>query len=128
VAFVALSAAKLSGSGIGIGIQSKGTTVIHHRALAPLSNLELFSVAPLMTPEHYRRIGRNAARYARGDHPEPILVDHLGQAIEPRYHTKAAALHLVETRQVVPGASPVELTVTWETAELEQTESLHARQ
>jgi propanediol dehydratase large subunit len=127
VAFVALAAAKLSGSGIGIGVQSKGTTVIHHRGLAPLSNLELFSVAPLMTPEHYRRIGRNAARYARGDHPEPILVDHLGEAIEPRYHTKAAALHLVETRQVVPGASPVALTVSWEpVAEEEQAEPRHA--
>ncbi|HEY7030328.1 MAG TPA: propanediol/glycerol family dehydratase large subunit [Thermomicrobiales bacterium] len=116
VAFVAQAAAKLSGSGIGVGIQSKGTTVIHHRALAPLSNLELFSVAPLMTPEHYRRIGRNAARYARGDHPEPILVDHLGQAIEPRYHTKAAALHLIETRLTAPGTPPVELTVSWELA------------
>ncbi len=29
VCFMALEAAKLSGSGIGIGIQSKGTTVIH---------------------------------------------------------------------------------------------------
>ncbi|MEA2528543.1 MAG: propanediol dehydratase large subunit, partial [Thermomicrobiales bacterium] len=114
VAFVALAAARLSGSGIGVGIQSKGTTVIHHRALAPLSNLELFSVAPLMTPEHYRRIGSNAARYARGEHPEPVLVDHFGQAIESRYHTKAAALHLIETRRVVPGAAPVELAVEWE--------------
>ena len=29
VCFMALEAAKLSGSGIGVGIQSKGTTVIH---------------------------------------------------------------------------------------------------
>ena len=42
VCFMALEAAKLSGSGIGIGIQSKGTTVIHQRDLYPLSNLELF--------------------------------------------------------------------------------------
>jgi len=97
----------LSGSGVGIGIQSKGTTVIHHRSLAPLSNLELFSVAPLMTPDHYRGIGRNAARYARGEHPAPILVDHFGQGIESRYHTKAAALHHVEARRVVAGAEPV---------------------
>lgn len=33
-----LDAANLSGSGIGIGIQSKGTTVIHQRDLLPLSN------------------------------------------------------------------------------------------
>ena len=31
VCFMALQAAKLSGSGIGIGIQSKGTTVIHQK-------------------------------------------------------------------------------------------------
>jgi propanediol dehydratase large subunit len=111
VAFIALVAAKLAGSGIGIGIQSKGTTVVHQRSLAPLSNLELFSVAPLMTPEHYRLIGRNAARYARGDHPAPILVDHFGQGIESRYHTKAAALHYVETRALIQNAPTVELQV-----------------
>ena len=37
VCFMALEAAKLSGSGIGVGIQSKGTTVIHQRDLYPLS-------------------------------------------------------------------------------------------
>ena len=36
VCFMALQAAKLSGSGIGIGIQSKGTTVIHQKDLYPL--------------------------------------------------------------------------------------------
>lgn len=111
VAFIALTAARLSGSGIGIGIQSKGTTVIHQRDLAPLSNLELFSVAPLMTPEHYRGIGRNAVCYAKGDVPEPILVDHLGEAIEARYHTRAAALHHLETRFVEHGTSPIELDI-----------------
>ena len=35
VGFMALQAAKLSGSGIGIGIQSKGTTVIHQKDLYP---------------------------------------------------------------------------------------------
>lgn len=113
VAFIALAAAKLSGSGIGVGIQSKGTTVIHHRSLPPLSNLELFSVAPLMTPEHYRSIGRNAAKYARNEHPEPVLVDHLGEAIEPRYHTKAAALHLIETKAVTSERA-AELSVSFD--------------
>ena len=61
VCFMALEAAKLSGSGIGIGIQSKGTTVIHQKDLYPLSNLELFPQAPLMTLETYRQIGQNAA-------------------------------------------------------------------
>src|SRR5699024_2842980 len=35
VAFIGLEAAKLSGSGIGIGLQSKGTVIIHQRDLYP---------------------------------------------------------------------------------------------
>ncbi len=53
VSFMAWDAANLSGSGIGIGIQSKGTTVIHQRDLLPLSNLELFSQAPLRRGKAY---------------------------------------------------------------------------
>ena len=37
VSFIARRAATYSGSGIGIGIQSKGTTVIHQKDLFPLS-------------------------------------------------------------------------------------------
>ena len=48
VAFISHDAAKLSGSGIGIGIQSRGTTVIHQRDLQPLQNLELFPQAPVI--------------------------------------------------------------------------------
>ena len=72
VCFMALEAAKLSGSGIGVGIQSKGTTVIHQRDLYPLSNLELFPQAPLMTLETYRQIGQNAAKYVKGEQVVPI--------------------------------------------------------
>lgn len=39
VSFIAHVAAEYSGSGIGIGIQSKGTTVIHQKDLPNLSNL-----------------------------------------------------------------------------------------
>lgn len=59
VAFVAVEGNRLSGSGISIGIQSKGTTVIHQQGLPPLSNLELFPQAPLLTLETYRQIGKN---------------------------------------------------------------------
>ena len=72
VCFMALEAAKLSGSGIGVGIQSKGTTVIHQRDLYPLSNLELFPQAPLMSLETYRQIGKNAAKYVKGEQVIPI--------------------------------------------------------
>ena len=57
--------------GSAIGILSRGTTMIHQKDLARLSNLELFPQAPLMDLETFRKIGRNAARYAKGESPEP---------------------------------------------------------
>ena len=57
--------ARLSGSGIGIGLQSRGTAVIQKQGLAPLNNLELFPQSPSLTLETYEAIGRNAARYAK---------------------------------------------------------------
>ncbi|MBF2372536.1 propanediol/glycerol family dehydratase medium subunit, partial [Listeria seeligeri] len=53
VAFVAVEGDRLSGSGICIGIQSRGTALIHQKDLQPLSNLELFPQAPLITLETY---------------------------------------------------------------------------
>ncbi|WP_267195317.1 glycerol dehydratase reactivase beta/small subunit family protein [Halegenticoccus tardaugens] len=37
--------AKRSGSGVSIGVQSRGTTLIHQEDLVPLNNLELFPQA-----------------------------------------------------------------------------------
>ena len=66
VAFIGHDGARLAGSGVAIGLQSKGTAVIHRADLEPLDNLELFGMAPLLTLESYRAIGRNAAGYALG--------------------------------------------------------------
>jgi propanediol dehydratase medium subunit len=112
VAFVAHTAAKLSGSGIGIGIQSRGTTVIHQKDLDPLSNLELFPQCPLLKPETYRAIGRNAARYAKGGSPNPVPVEN-DQMARPKYQAVAAVLHIKETEQVDRNAKPVELAVSF---------------
>lgn len=112
VAFVAHDAAKLSGSGIGIGIQSKGTTVIHQKDLAPLSNLELFPQAPLLDTETFRAIGKNAAKYAKGESPNPVPVRN-DQMARPKFQAKAALLHIKETEHVVQNAKPVELEVSF---------------
>ena len=101
VCFMGLEAAKLSGSGIGVGIQSKGTAVIHQKDLYPLSNLELFPQAPLMTPEHYRRVGQNAAKYAKGEQVKPIECENDPMA-RPKYQVKAALMHIRETQQLDP--------------------------
>ena len=107
VCFMALEAAKLSGSGIGVGIQSKGTTVIHQKDLYPLSNLELFPQAPLMTLKTYRQIGQNAAKYVKGEQvvPIPCTNDPMSR---PRYQVKAALMHIAETEQLDPEVGAVE--------------------
>lgn len=110
VAFIGLAAAKLAGSGIGIGLQSKGTIIIHQKDLAPLSNLELFPQAPLLELSMYRAIGRNAAKYAKGEIPNPVptLND---QMARPKYQAIAALLHIKETEHVDRRAKTQELRV-----------------
>lgn len=107
VCFMALEAAKLSGSGIGVGIQSKGTTVIHQKDLYPLSNLELFPQAPLMTLETYRKIGQNAAKYVKGEQVVPIPCTN-DPMTRPKYQVKAAIMHIAETEQLDPEMGIIE--------------------
>ncbi|HLK00953.1 MAG TPA: propanediol/glycerol family dehydratase large subunit, partial [Streptosporangiaceae bacterium] len=108
---IGLAAARLAGSGIGIGLQGKGTALIHRRDLAPLANLELYSVAPTVTLELYRLLGANAARHAKGATPDPARNPYSDEAIEARYHTTVIALMELERRRVDPAAAPEELTV-----------------
>ena len=108
VCFIGKEAAGLSGSGIGIGLQSKGTAVIHQKDLYPLSNLELFPQAPLIDLRTYRNIGKNAARYAKLDNPIPIKVKNDCMS-RPKFQVKAALFHIKDTEKVVRGAKPVEI-------------------
>ncbi len=105
--FMALEGAKLSGSGIGIGVQSKGTAVIHQKDLYPLSNLELFPQAPLMTLELYRAIGKNAAKYAKGEKVTPIMGKN-DPMVRAKYQVKAALMHIKETEQINPDLPYIE--------------------
>jgi propanediol dehydratase large subunit len=100
--------AQLSGSGISIGIQSKGTTVIQRRGLNPLNNLELFPQAPNLTLDSYRVIGRNAAKYAKGGpvQPVPVQIDNMARL---KYIVKTTILHLRETEHVAPDKPPHEV-------------------
>lgn len=108
--FIGKEAAMLSGSGIGIGLQSKGTTVIHQKDLYPLTNLELFPQAPLLTLDIYRRIGRNAARYAKGEAVLPIET-YNNSMTRPKYQLKAALMHIVETDDMDRNAPTIEWMV-----------------
>jgi hypothetical protein len=104
--------ADLSHSGIGIGLQSRGTTIIHKRGLPRLNNLELFPQSPSLTLETYQAIGRNAARYALGrlTTPVPVQVDNWARL---RLIVKTTLLHRRETELVRP-EPPVELRFDWE--------------
>ena len=113
VSFVAHDAAEYSGSGIGIGIQSKGTTVIHQKDLPPLSNLELFSQAPLIDLDTYRKIGKNAAKYAKGEAPTPVTVRN-DQMARPTYQALSALLHIKETELVDNNKRPQAITAHFE--------------
>ena len=104
--FLGLSAAKLAGSGVGIGLQSKGTAVIHQSERLPHNNLELFSNAPITSLEHYRGFGVNAAAYARGELPMPVVVPTRGEAMGARYHARVALIFAIETALSRDGAEP----------------------
>ena len=108
VAFIAHDGALLSGSNVGLGLQSKGTAVIHRADLQPLDNLELFGMAPLYSLESYRAMGRNAAGYALGQRvgPVPTELDNFARA---KLIVQTTLLHAQETAAIAPGAAPVEL-------------------
>ncbi|QFU84589.1 propanediol/glycerol family dehydratase medium subunit [Natronorubrum aibiense] len=109
---IGLRGAKLSGSGISIGIQTRGTTLIHQEDLVPLSNLELFPQAPLIDLETFRAIGKNAARYAKGETPEPVPVANDPMA-RPKYQALAAVWHIKEMQYKDEDKEPMELEVSF---------------
>ncbi len=100
VAFIGNDVAKMVGSGIAVAVQSKGTTVIHQKDLYPLTNLELFPQAPIITLEMYRQIGKNAAKYAKGEQVKPVKVQN-DVTSRPRFQVKAALMHTKETEHVI---------------------------
>ncbi len=112
LAAIAHAGAQLSGSGIAIGLQSRGTAMIQKRGLPRLHNLELFPQSPSLTLRTYEQIGQNAARYARGMivTPVPVQVDNWARL---RLIVKTTLLHRHET-EAVREQPPTELWFDWE--------------
>jgi propanediol dehydratase large subunit len=110
VAFIGHDGARLAGSGIAVGLQSKGTALIHRADLQPLDNLELFGMAPLLTLESYRQIGLNAAGYALGRPvaPVPTMLDNYARA---KLIVRTTLLHAREAAEVDRLAPAVEVTL-----------------
>jgi propanediol dehydratase medium subunit len=107
--------ARLSGSGIAVGVLSRGTTIIHQRDLPRLSNLELFPQSPLLDAPVFRMIGSNAAQYAKGESPQPVPTRN-DQMARPRWQAKAALLHLKEFECIEAGGGPVEVEPVFESS------------
>ena len=98
-AAIGYTGAQLSGSGIAIGLQSRGTAIIHKFGLPRLHNLELFSFSPSLTLQTFEAMGRNAAKYARSETviPVPVIVDNWARL---RFIVKTALLHRKETEAI----------------------------
>ncbi|MFP3897605.1 MAG: propanediol dehydratase, partial [Anaerolineales bacterium] len=77
------------------------------------NNLELFSHSPNLTLDSFYEIGRNAARYAKGEavDPVPVKVDNW---VRLRLIVKTMLLHRRECEQVDPDRPPTELWFDWE--------------
>ena len=78
--------------------------------MAPLANLELFPQSPLLDAEVFRQIGRNAAKYAKGENPMPVPTRNDPMA-RPRYQGIAALLHNKEASFLDRTKAPVEFKV-----------------
>jgi propanediol dehydratase large subunit len=111
VATIGHDGALLSGSGVSVGLQSKGTALIHRADRQPLDCLELFGMAPSLTLDSYRQIGRNAAGYALGlpVAPVPTVLDNFARA---KLIVRTTLLHARESAEVVRYAQAVVLDVT----------------
>jgi propanediol dehydratase large subunit len=110
VAFIAHDGARLAGSRFALGLQSKGTAVIHRADLQPLDALELFGMSPLYSLDSYRAMGRNAAGYALGRRvgPVPTELDNFARA---KLIVRTTLLHAREMSCVERGAAAVELAL-----------------
>ena len=80
--------------------------------LTASTHLDAVPVAPRVTSELYRGLCRNAARYAKGLAPEPLLLPESGEPLGPRYHARVVRLVEIE-RRLSEDREPVELEAAW---------------
>jgi hypothetical protein len=67
-------------------------------------------MAPLLSLESYRAIGRNAAAYALGLRTSPVPVE-LDNYARAKHIVQTTLLHAEETAAVEDGAAPIEFTL-----------------
>ena len=109
---IAKKCSMLSGSGISICMQAKGTTVIHQKDLTPLNNLELLPMAPLITLKDYRQAGKNAALYAKNEVPDYVVLDWNYDTLvaKTRAFPKVVVMNQIEKHACDPNKDMTEVT------------------
>jgi propanediol dehydratase large subunit len=58
-------------------------------------------------------MGANAAAYALGEMPEPVVVSTRGEAMGSRYHARVALIYAIETELTSEGAVPEDVEVAF---------------
>ncbi|MEA9349749.1 hypothetical protein QQS19_33715, partial [Pseudomonas aeruginosa] len=64
----------------------------------------------------YRGLGANAAAYALGEAPEPVVVPQRGEALGARYHGRVALIYAIETSLTADGAMPEDILLEFREA------------
>ena len=58
-------------------------------------------------------VGENAAIYARGEMPEPVVVPTEGEAMGARFHAQVALIYAIETSLTEDGAKPEDIEIAF---------------
>jgi len=72
----------------------------------------IIAVAPAFGIYQTETIGKNAAKYAKGESPKPVPQMN-DQMARPKYQSIAALLHIKETEHVKVNAKPIQLKVVF---------------
>jgi len=67
--------------------------------------LRLTWATPAALLSELRGLGANAAAYALGELPEPVVVPQRGEAMGSRYHARVALIYAIETGLTAPGVA-----------------------
>ncbi len=113
VSFIAHVAAEYSGSGIGIGIQSKGTTV--YPPEGPAQPVQSGAVLPGASdrPGHLPQDRQERRQVRQGRVPTPVPTRN-DQMARPTYQALSALLHIKETELVDNNKKPQAVTVSFQ--------------
>jgi len=105
------------GPAFGTSLTETINGLAHHEVLREMIRgieeegvLELLSQASNLILGIYHTIGRNAAKYSKGEPPVPVptIIDNMARL---KHIVKTTLMHREETEQVIPNIDPKELGI-----------------